>query len=159
VDTGTFRYNNTTPEVLRAAAELAEAGAQPGYIAENVYQSWSSGRFKLLCMTLGTIEIVDGIAMSAATQEMFAKTGTTPADTEEFTNFPRMMKDAHIAAFLKELPDGRWKISLRSKGERSVARVAEHFGGGGHRNAAGCSMEGDLDAVKKKLLAAIRELV
>jgi phosphoesterase RecJ-like protein len=110
-------------------------------------------------MTLGTIEIVDGIAMSAATQEMFEKTGTSPADTEEFTNFPRMMKDAYIAAFLKELPDGRWKVSLRSKGDRNIARVAEHFGGGGHRNAAGCSMEGDLDTVKQKLLAAIRELV
>lgn len=159
VDTGTFRYNNTSPEVLRAAAELAEAGAQPGEIAEHVYQSWSSGRFKLLCMTLGTIEIVDGIAMSAATQEMFAKTGTSPADTEEFTNFPRMMKDAHIAAFMKELPDGRWKISLRSKGARDVARVAEHFGGGGHLNAAGCSIAGDFQSVKQKLLAAIKDLV
>jgi phosphoesterase RecJ-like protein len=159
VDTGTFRYNNTTPEVLRAAADLAEAGAGPGEVAEHVYQSWSSGRFKLLCLTLGHIDVVDGVAMSAVTQDMFEATGTTPADTEEFSNFPRMMRDASISAFFKELPDGRWKISLRSKGTRNVARVAERFQGGGHINAAGCTIEGTLPEAKKKLVAAINELV
>jgi phosphoesterase RecJ-like protein len=159
VDTGTFRYNNTTPEVLRAAADLAEAGAAPGYVAENIYQSWSSPRFKLLCMTLGSIEVIDGVAMSSVTQDMFRKTGTAPSDTEEFSNFPRMMRDATVSAFLKELPDGKWKISLRSKGTRNVARVAERFGGGGHRNAAGCTIEGDLSDVKQKLIDAIKEIV
>jgi phosphoesterase RecJ-like protein len=159
VDTGTFRYNNTTPEVLRAAADLAEAGAAPGEIAEHVYQSWSSGRFKLLCMTLGTIETVDGVAVSSVTQGMFEATGTSSADTEEFSNFPRMIKDASVSAFLKETPEGKWKVSLRSKGTRNVAQVAEHFGGGGHRNAAGCTIEGTLPEAKKKLLAAIKEIV
>jgi phosphoesterase RecJ-like protein len=158
VDTGTFRYNNTTPEVLRAAADLAEAGAAPGHIAENIYQSWSSPRFKLLCMTLGNIEVMDGIAMSAVTQDMFRNTGTTPADTEEFSNFPRMMKDTAVSAFMKELPDGRWKVSLRSKGTRNVAQVAERFGGGGHRNAAGCTIDGDLPSAKKKLIDTIKEI-
>jgi phosphoesterase RecJ-like protein len=159
VDTGTFRYNNTTPDVLRAAADLAEAGAEPGDVAENIYQSWSAPRFKLLCMTLGSIEVMDGIAMSTVTQDMFRKTGTSPSDTEEFSNFPRMMKDATVSAFIKELPDGKWKVSLRSKGVRNVAQVAERFGGGGHRNAAGCTIDGALPSAKKKLVDAIKEIV
>lgn len=159
VDTGTFRYNNTTPEVLRAAAELTEAGATPGEIAEGIYQSWSSRRFNLLCMMLETLEMSDSVAITAVTREMFEKSGASPVDTEEFSNFPRMMKDVKVSAFIKELPEGGWKVSLRSKNEYNVARVAERFGGGGHRNAAGCTVEGDLGSVKKRLAEAIREIL
>jgi len=159
VDTGTFRYNNTTPEVLRAAAELAEAGASPAEIAEDIYQSWSSPRFNLLCMMLGTLEMVDGVAITTVTGEMFRRAGASHEDTEEFSNFPRMMKDVRVSAFLKELPEGGWKASLRSKGKYNVARVAERFGGGGHKNAAGCTIAGDLGTAKRKLIEAIKEIL
>ncbi len=159
VDTGTFRYNNTTPEVLRAAAELAEAGASPGEVAEGIYESWSTPRFKLLCRTLGTLKIQNGTAVTVATQEMFRQTGTSVADTEEFSNFSRMIRDVKVSAFLRELPEGGWKVSLRSKGKHDVAHVAERFGGGGHRNAAGCTIDGDLDSAKRRLTEAIREVL
>ncbi len=159
VDTGTFRYNNTTPEVLKAAAELAEAGASPSEISEGIYQSWSSPRFRLLCMMLGTLDISDSVAVTAVTEDMLEKTGASPTDTEEFSNFPRMMKDVKVSAFLKELPEGGWKVSLRSKAEYNVAHVAERFGGGGHKNAAGCTIEGDFETVRKKLSEAIREIL
>jgi phosphoesterase RecJ-like protein len=159
VDTGTFRYNNTTPEVLRTAAELAEAGAAPGEVAEGIYESWSTPRFNLLCRTLGTLELHDGMALTVATQEMFRQTGTAVSDTEEFSNFSRMIRDARVSAFLRELPGGGWKVSLRSKGEHDVARVAERFGGGGHKNAAGCTIEGDLASAKRRLAEAIREIL
>ena len=159
VDTGAFRYMNTTPEVLRAAADLAEAGATPGAIAEDLYESWSSPRFKLLCMTLGTLEIHDRTAIVTITEEMFEKTGTSAADTEEFSNFPRMIKDIAVAVFLRELPEGGWKVSLRSKGEHNVAHVAVRFEGGGHKNAAGCTVQGDLPTAKQKLIEAIRQIV
>jgi phosphoesterase RecJ-like protein len=159
VDTGAFRYMNTTPEVLRAAADLAEAGATPGAIAEDLFESWSLPRFKLLCMTLGTLEIYDSVAIVAITEEMFKKTGTSAADTEEFSNFPRMMKDIAVAVFLRELPKGGWKVSLRSKGEHNVARVAVRFEGGGHKNAAGCTVKADLPTAKRNLIEAIREIL
>ncbi len=159
VDTGAFRYMNTTPEVLRAAADLAKAGATPGAIAKDIYESWSLPRFKLLCMTLGTLEIYDSVAIVAITGEMFKKTGTSAADTEEFSNFPRMIKDIAVAVFLRELPEGGWKVSLRSKGEHNVARVAVRFEGGGHKNAAGCTVQGDLPTAKRKLTEAIREIL
>ena len=159
VDTGTFRYNNTTPEVLRAAAELAEAGAKPGEVAEGIYESWSTPRFKLLCHTLGTLQLRDGMAITVATQEMFRQTGTSVSDTEEFSNFSRMIRDAKVSAFLRELPGGGWKVSLRSKGEHNVAQVAERFGGGGHKNAAGCTIEGDLASAKRRLAEAIQKIL
>ncbi len=159
IDTGTFRYSNTSPESLRAAADLVEAGAEPSLVAQMLYESWSTNRFKLLCMAMGGVEINDGVAFTTVTQEMFRKTGTTSEDTEEFANQARTMGDIKVSVFVRELPDGSWKVSLRSKGAYNVAKVAEGFGGGGHINAAGCRIEGDLASVKKKLIEAIREIL
>lgn len=156
VDTGAFRYRNTTPESLRAASELAEAGAEPGLIAEKVYESWSRGRFKLLCGAISTLEINDDIAIMVVTREMFQRTGTTGQDTENFSNFPRMMGEIRLSAFFREEAEEVWRVSLRSKGGLNAARIAEEFRGGGHRNAAGYSFKGDIETAKEKLIEAAR---
>ncbi|GAB4389245.1 MAG: bifunctional oligoribonuclease/PAP phosphatase NrnA [Thermodesulfovibrionales bacterium] len=157
VDTGTFRYRNATPAAMRAAADLAERGADPGAISEKLYESWSEARFRLLCMTLGTLEIRDGMAMITVTREMLKRTGTTALDTENFTGFPRLIRDASLSAFFREDEDGAWKVSMRSKGQLNVARIAEAFGGGGHKNAAGYTISGDLASAKERLFAEVEK--
>lgn len=157
VDTGTFRYSNTTAGVLRAAAELIEAGAEPNVISDYLYETWSQKRFNLLVKTLNTLEIRNRIAVTYVTREMFRKTGTKPEDTENFSNFPRMIDSVAISAFFRELGNNAWKVSLRSKGEFNVAKIAEQFGGGGHRNAAGYKIEIGLDAAKEALIKAGRK--
>ncbi len=155
IDTGTFRYSNVTADVLRDAAELVEMGADPAAVAEGLYETWSRGRFMLLIDVLNTLEMSDGLAMTVATKEMFMRTGTTAEHTENFSNFPRMMKENVVSAFFRETEDG-WKVSLRSKGAVNVARIAEEFRGGGHRNAAGYRVKGDLKKAKESLRKAVK---
>ena len=88
---------------------------------------------------------------------MFNKTGAGPEDTENFSGFPRMMKDIVISAFFRETGDNEWKVSLRSKGNTDVAKIAESFKGGGHKNAAGYEIKADLESAKKSLLSQSEE--
>lgn len=158
VDTGTFRYSNTSAEVLRASAELIAAGAEPDVISEHLYETWEERRFRLLVEVLNTLTITDRVAMTAVTLEMFERTGAKAEDTENFSNFPRMIGSVDISTLFRETARGMWKVSLRSKGTANVARVAEQFGGGGHRNAAGCRIRGDLATVQGAVLQKIGEL-
>ncbi|HBR22222.1 MAG TPA: bifunctional oligoribonuclease/PAP phosphatase NrnA, partial [Nitrospiraceae bacterium] len=158
IDTGTFRYSNTTPDVLRVSAELVEAGANPSYIAENIYETWTDSRFRLLMKVLNTLEIYNDIAITQVTLEMFRETGAAIADTETFPGFPRKLRSIKISALFREIENNYYKISLRSKGRGiNVAKIAEMFGGGGHSNAAGYKIRSDLKAAKEALLKAVRE--
>ncbi|NCO67024.1 MAG: bifunctional oligoribonuclease/PAP phosphatase NrnA [Nitrospirae bacterium] len=156
VDTGTFRYNNTTAEVLMVGAELIAAGASPAYISNHLYETWSKERFALLIMALNSIEIRDEIAMTVVTTRMYKKTGTGPEDTENFSNFPRIMKDIKISAFFREIGNNYWKVSLRSRGDVNVATVAALFKGGGHRNASGYKIKASLESAKESLIKAVK---
>jgi phosphoesterase RecJ-like protein len=156
VDTGTFRYSNTTAEVLKVGAELIAAGANPAYISNHLYETWSNERFALLIMALNSIEIRDEIAMTVVTTRMYKKTGTGPEDTENFSNFPRMMKDIKISAFFREIGNNYWKVSLRSRGDINVATVAALFKGGGHRNASGYKIKASLESAKESLIKVVK---
>lgn len=157
VDTGTFRYSNTSSEVLRASAELVEAGASPAAISECLYERWEENRFGLLVMTLNNLEIKSDVAIMHITKNMFEKTGTKPEDTENFSNLPRMIKSVKVAALFRDMGNGFWKASLRSKGKVNVAKIAELYGGGGHKNAAGFRIKGSLKSVKEKLFLATKK--
>jgi len=156
IDTGTFRFPNTTPQSLRAAAELIEHGAMPGDIAQWLYQSWSESRFNLLIHSLSSVELHGAIALTALPSNTFGKTGTSPSDTENFVNFPLTIRDVRISAFMREVEQNTWRVSLRSKGVTDVSLVASQFGGGGHINAAGCTINGTIEEAKASLLAALR---
>lgn len=156
-DTGTFRYQNTSAHALRAAGELVEAGAEPFRVSERVYETWTPGRLRLLGLALQGLETRDGVSVISITRQMLDSTGTGLEDTEGFTGYPRMLKDTRIAALLSELDDGTIKVSLRSKGDADVRRIAEGFGGGGHRNAAGCNIKKSLPEAKEELFKAILE--
>lgn len=156
VDTGTFRYSNTSADVLRVSAELVGAGADPALIAVNLYESWDYKRFRLLLMALNTLEVRNSVAVIHITQNMFKETRTRSEDTEHFSNFPRMIGAVKMAVLLRELDNGGWKASLRSRGGVNVARIAEKFGGGGHNNAAGFKIKADLKTVKEILFGKAR---
>ena len=155
-DTGFFRYSNTSSEVLTASAELIEAGANPASLAEYLYERWEKNRFDLLVKTLNNLEIKNDIAMMYVTKAMLQKTGTTSEDTEHFSNFPRMIKSIKISALFRDIGGGFWKASLRSKGDFNVAKIAELFGGGGHKNAAGFKTRGSLKSVKEQFMLATK---
>ncbi len=155
VDTGTFRYSNTSSDVLRVSGELVAMGADPNLVAINLYESWDYKRFRLLVMALNTLEVRNRIAVIYVTQNMFRETRTSAEDTEHFSNFPRMIGSIKMAVLLRELDNGQWKASLRSRGGLNVARIAEKFGGGGHENAAGFKIKADLKVVKEILFKAV----
>lgn len=157
-DTGTFRYSNTYPEVLKAGAELIKAGADPDFIASHLYETWDKKRFDLLISALNTLVIKDGIAIMHISKEMFRRTGAKYEDTEHFSNFPRMVGSVKVSAVFKETGNGVWKASLRSKGGINVAKIAAQYEGGGHRNAAGFRIKADLQTARKTLIKAVRKL-
>ena len=159
VDTGMFRYPNTTSETLRVAADLIDAGAHPTAVASGLYESWSRNRFELFQLSIQSMELRGEAAFMAVTQEMLKTTGTTQAETENIVNYPLLIRDVRVSVMLREVREGLWKASLRSKGKVNVARICEHFNGGGHRNAAGCQLPGDLAAAKLAILNAVSEWV
>lgn len=159
IDTGTFRYSNTTQEVLQIAAELLSLGVRPEMVSEALYDSWTTGRFRLLIECLNTLEIDSGIAITHVTEEDFKKTGTSSEDTESFSNFPRMIRDVKVSVFLRQIGPDKWKASLRSKGDINVAKIAEVFGGGGHKNAAGFMTEGRLEDIKRLITEEVKRSI
>jgi phosphoesterase RecJ-like protein len=90
---------------------------------------------------------------------MLRKTGAKAEDTENFSNLPRTIASVKISVLLREIGKGTWKVSLRSKGDLDVAKIAEHFGGGGHKNAAGFRIKSDLKSAKEALLRARRKML
>lgn len=156
VDTGNFRYENTTGEVLTTAARLVEAGAEPHLIAGEVFDSWTEGRFRLFIEVLGTLEIRDDVAFMTVTQEMLRKTKTSVSDVETFVSFPKILRNVKTAVLLREMDDGAYKVSLRSKNAVNVAKIAETLGGGGHKNAAGCKIRDDAATSRERLFQLIR---
>jgi bifunctional oligoribonuclease and PAP phosphatase NrnA len=158
VDTGNFRFENATARVFRVGAELIDCGAKPHIVYQELYESWSDGRFMLYKKVIESIEIRDDVAFSLVTKKMMEDTSTTADDTENFVSFPRVMKKIDVSVMLRETGKDEYKVSLRSKGNVNVARIAELFGGGGHKNAAGCSLKTDIETVKSLILGKIAEL-
>lgn len=139
-DTGSFKYASTTPSTFRIAGELVARGVNPEHVAGKLFDNFTESRLHLLQSVLSTLELYGGgkLAIITATKTMCEITGSCPQDTETFINYPRSLASVRVAAFLKETEDAI-SVSMRSKGSRyDVSEVARHFGGGGHRNAAGC---------------------
>jgi bifunctional oligoribonuclease and PAP phosphatase NrnA len=160
-DTGSFRYSNTTPESMRIAATLLEAGADPWLVTENVYESFAYRRLKLLGIVLSGMERTeDGrVAWVVVTNELYHQTGTTAEDTDNFVNFVRSTKGVEVAVLFRQIGAAQFKISLRSKGRVDLSGLAQSFGGGGHKNAAGGVLDGSVEEVKGRVIGELAKIL
>jgi bifunctional oligoribonuclease and PAP phosphatase NrnA len=157
-DTGSFRYSNTSPETFRIAARLVEAGADPAQVAIHLYETRHLAGLHLLGRILQQVETSPDGAMAWVVIDRSQTASPDLLEAEDFITYPRSLRTAKVAVLFRELP-GEVKVSLRSKGEVNVARIAARFGGGGHPNAAGLILKGALAPAKEAVLAAVREAV
>ena len=155
-DTGAFRFPNTNSRTHSAASLLLETGINPAQIYEQIYERCSPARVKLLGMALCNLEYLHSgrLAWTVITQEMLCKTGVQPEEIEGFVDIARGIRDVLASLLFLELPDGRVKVSLRSKGDVDVNAFASRFGGGGHQHASGILMDGPIDAAVKRVIDA-----
>lgn len=138
-DTGSFRFDRTTPEVHKIAAELLELGADLMLVTRNIYESGTLGRMKAVGQMINTMQIhgeENEIAVIIITRQMLLANDLAPDDTEGFEQYMMMINSVKVGIKIVELKQG-FKASLRSKGEVPVHLLARQFGGGGHKNAAG----------------------
>lgn len=150
-DTGSFHFSHLSPRTYEIARRCVAAGADPQWIARTHYDSNSLARVRIFGAVMNGMVIVDEgrVALLSITRQVMDDLGGTSDDLEGLINFPLTVKDIAAVAFFKEIGDGDWRVSLRSKGRVDIGAIARQFGGGGHTNAAGCSATGSLDHVSK----------
>lgn len=156
-DTGSFMFQGTDEQTFALARELVLAGADPFQCARNIYFAHSTAKMRLLGAALTNLHREGPLAWIWVTREQMERTEAKEEDCEGLVNYALSIQDVEIAAFFREMPDGRYRVSLRSKGQLNVASIAERFGGGGHECASGCSMDGPLAIAVARMLELIRQ--
>jgi phosphoesterase RecJ-like protein len=149
-DTGSFRYSNANREAFNVAGEMLECGVNAWDVAEKLYENQPQRRLELLSKCLPTLEVFkDGQAASVTvTSDMYASCGADAELTDGFVNYPRSIHGVEVAIFFRQLDERKFKVGFRSKGKVNVAAFSAALGGGGHHNAAGCTVEGSLEEVR-----------
>lgn len=160
MDTGWFRHNNTSPATLILASELVRAGARASEAYECLFEQNTLGRLKLMGLVLSRLQVTNGgrVAFTEILRDDYASTGATPQDSEDLINYTRSLAGVEVGLLFMEQPHGGVKISFRSR-RVDVARLAERFGGGGHRLASGTVLETTLDEARSQVLAAVGKVV
>lgn len=160
-DTGSFRFSNTTSKTFAIVGELTASGADPAGLAEAVYMNEPYSKILLLGRILNTLEVHPSrrIAWIALTREMLEETGAAPHETEGIVNSPLSIEGVVMVAFFRQEDHSNYRVSLRSKGNYDVASVAERFRGGGHKNAAGLSVEGNFETARAKIISELEKLL
>jgi phosphoesterase RecJ-like protein len=156
-DTGSFRFSHITSRSFEIARRCVEAGANPQWIAGVHYDSSTIGRVRIFGHVLNTMRLDDTgrVALLTMTNADAAATGASYDDTDGLINFPLGVKDIQAVAFFKEAGPDDWRVSMRSKGEVDVGAIARAHAGGGHKNAAGCSVRGRLSELQDTFLALL----
>lgn len=156
-DTGGFRFSNATPAAFEAAAALVRDGAHPEQVSQWLYESQPLPVVRLVGEMIQTLQIhEDGrVATARLTPEMFARVGASPGDSEGLIDYPRSIAGVEAVALIRQREDGTHKVSLRSRGEVDVEKIARHHGGGGHRNAAGFVLEGEGEEARQRVAQAL----
>ncbi len=153
-DTGSFQYPNTTAETFEIGAQLVRAGVDVGDISQRIYDSHPLRRIELMRELLNTLELDFEMRMASIclTQEASARLGVLPEDNEGLIDHIRAIEGVVVAAFFEELPEGKVRVSMRSKDRRvDVAQVCSAFAGGGHSLAAGARVPGTIQDVMQKV--------
>jgi len=156
-DTGWFRHSNTTPKTFALAEELTKAGANPNALYDQLYERNPFGRLKLIGLALQRLATAVGgqVAYSEIYLADYPQTGSNPPDTEDLINYPRSVEGAEVALMFIEQRAGGVKVSFRSRSAVDVDKIAEKFGGGGHRLASGATVPGTMDEVRQRVLDAV----
>jgi phosphoesterase RecJ-like protein len=161
-DTGSFQYPNTTSRTFEIAAALTRAGVDVGRVSQLLYENYPRRRIELLRELLGTMrfEGKGRVAGFSLTLEMAKRLGVRPEDNEGLIDHLRAIQGVIVAVFFEELPEGKVRVSMRSKSEKAdVCAICMKFGGGGHTLAAGARVRGTLVEVEKKVLEEICNVV
>ena len=160
-DTGSFHYSSISPRTFDMCRECIEAGVDPVLVARNVYDSNNMGRLKLFGAVLSAMQIdaTGRIAIVYLDHEMAREAGGTYEDTEGLINLPLTVKEIQAVVFFKQDEGEQYRVSMRSKGDIDIGAVAKSFGGGGHKNAAGCTVSGAIDALQKTFVEQIEEAI
>ncbi len=158
-DTGRFRYQATTAHTLRVAADLVECGANPREICDQVYFSLRPTTIKLIGKVLNHVEFHEfgRICLLTLTRNMYAAAGAEDYESDGIVDFTMFNKGVIVGALLKETANGSIKVSLRSSNGVNVAAIAGEYGGGGHFNAAGCTVTGNVMQAKETILKKLSE--
>jgi len=155
-DTGSFMFQGTNENTFALARELVLAGADPAHCARGIYFAHSVAKIRLLGEALRSLTVEGHLAYAWVTQKQMEQCGAIEEDCEGLVNYVLSIGGVEVAAFFRELPGGRYRVSLRSKGKFDVAHVAESFGGGGHECASGCSIDGPLAEAVRQVLFQLR---
>jgi phosphoesterase RecJ-like protein len=155
-DTGWFRHPNTTPATFALAAELMKLGAAPMPLYEAIYEAAPVARLKLHGVALARLatRATGRIAFTEIYLKDYAETGAVPGDTEDLVNYPRSVEGVEVALLFIEQAEGDTKVSFRARAKVDVAKLAEAYGGGGHKLAAGARLPGPLPAAREKVIRA-----
>ena len=160
-DTGSFHYSNTTERTFKIASELVRTGVRPAKTAEAIFGNYQWPKIELLSQVLSTAkrDETGHVAWMSQTLEMQQQTQASEEDADGFVNYPLTVGEVEAVALFKECSQGVYRTSLRSKGDVNVAKIAEQFGGGGHRNAAGCTLKGNLDEIERQVVPLMQDAV
>ena len=160
-DTGSFHYSSISPRTFDICRETLEAGVDPVLVARNVYDSNNMGRLKLFGAVLSAMQIDRSgrIAIVYLDHKMAREAGGTYEDTEGLINLPLTVKEIEAVVFFKQIEGDDYRVSMRSKGDIDIGLVAKEFGGGGHKNAAGCTVSGPIDALQKQFVEKIEKAI
>jgi phosphoesterase RecJ-like protein len=162
-DTGSFHYSSISQRTFEICRRTLDAGVDPVLVARKVYDSNSMGRLKLFGAVLSAMQIDPSgrIAIVYLDHAMARAAGGTYDDTEGLVNLPLTVKEIEAVVFFKEIGPREWRVSMRSKSAVDINAVAKEYGGGGHKNASGCSATGELDELmrvfEQKILAQIHK--
>lgn len=159
IDTGNFRHDNTNAQSLMVASELVSKGVEPTKIYRFLFESWSIQKFRLFRETIHTLQEENGIAILTVTQEMLKRNGCDDEDSGNFVDFPKKSVSINVSVLIKEIDKDRYRVSIRSKGNIDVSKIAMLYSGGGHKNAAGCTIEGNINYIKKDLFHKIKGII
>jgi phosphoesterase RecJ-like protein len=157
-DTGSFRYANVTARTFEIAAELLKIGVNAAAISSHLYDSYPKRRIQLLGQILpqAAFDADDQIASLALTNETKQRLGIQPDDIDGLIDYVRSVDKVVVALFFEELPEGRIRLSMRSKEDHiDVNKICGEFGGGGHPRAAGARIRGNMEEVRSKVLKRV----
>ncbi len=156
-DTGSFTYSSTNAETFALAHDLAARGASPSQIARDLYFSNPESKIRLLGTALSNLQTEGPLAWSWVTTNDMDRAGAGAEDCEGVVNYLISIAGVESAVFFRELPStDQYRLSIRSKGKVNVAQIAENFGGGGHRSASGCTVDGPLTEATERILSQLR---